>query len=287
MAGVVPFRWRLDWFPVGHYVRFCMTTKYVDTGDIFGVACASSAAAKVANSAYLGRQKLETTAAANGFNPAVLRYVRWRGTRSDRKMLPVGAMKSIVGNMTTATAKHLLPELDRLVDDLDNGRMVPELVEDTAVRPLGQLSSVSDAEVGTLAVSGSTMIVPNTPLPDAPYSSIDIQLSQWKACSEVSDLAREECSKRNKFMCEQAIAILEHNTKKQKIAQQSEYDSHILKATAEHEIYKLKLKQVAELQTIAANIGAVDHKAALDKLSDDFWEKVKNNLIENTVIGDR
>jgi hypothetical protein len=152
----IPFKWRLDWFPPGHYVRFCMKTKYIDTCDIFGVACASGAAAKVANSAYLGRQKLEATAATNEFSPISLRYVRWNRTRSVRKILPVGAMKRIISNMTTPSAKRLLPELKRLVNELDDGRVVPERVEDTAARPLGQLSSVSDAEVGTLETNCQT-----------------------------------------------------------------------------------------------------------------------------------
>lgn len=119
----IPFKWRLDWFPSDHFIRFCVETKYVDTGDVFLVTCASKTAAKSANSAYLGQQKLYTTAEMNGFSPDVLRYVRWSRTRSTRKILPVDSMKNIVSNMTTTGAKMLLPEFSKFVDDMSKCRL--------------------------------------------------------------------------------------------------------------------------------------------------------------------
>lgn len=289
MNEPIPFLWRQDWFPIDHYVRFCMETKYVDTGDIFFIACASKTAAKSANSAYLGQQKLETTARMNGFDPGVLRYVRWNHTRSDRKMLPIDCMKNIIGNMTTATAKKLLPEFTKLVDDINNDRKIPQLVEYTSTMPLAlQTSAEYDLPTGTMITSGSSMIVPNIPLPDAPYSAADVQINLWKNCASVCEIARTECGNRNKFKCEQELALAEHTAKmaehtakKKKVELQSHYDDEVSRSQAEHALCKLKLKQIEELKLLATEFGADERKAELDKLSDDFWEKVKNEIMIN------
>ena len=39
-------------------------------------------------------------------------------------------------------------------------------------------------------------------------------------------------------------------------------------------------EQIAELKIIATELGAEERKADLDKISDEFWEKVKNRLVD-------
>jgi hypothetical protein len=252
---------------------------------VFKVACASAAAAKVANSAYLGEKNIKATAAAMEFDPNVLRKVAWCGKGWVRKLLPIAVMKTIIGKLNTGSAEKLFPEFSKLVDDIENERSVPELVEKTSTASLKHTDTLSVFEPasnptsGTMVVSGSTMLVPNTPMPDVPYSSMDVQIKQWKNYAHLSEIQREACGKQNKFICEQELDLAEHMAKKRKVEQQSDHDAKLATAEAEHTLYKLKLKQIAELKIIATEIGAEERKADLDKISDEFWEKVKNNLI--------
>ena len=123
--------WRQPWFPPDHCIRLCLKTKYVDTADVFRIISSSLSASRVANSKYLGEGKLESTAASLGFNPKVLRTVNWHGKGWIRKILPLGVMKTIIKKFNTACADELLLGFSKLVEDIENERIVPELEEHT------------------------------------------------------------------------------------------------------------------------------------------------------------
>jgi len=142
-----PFKWRLDWFKPDHYIRFDLKDKYVDTGDVCFVACASSGAARTANSKYLGEKTINATAFEHEFDPSALKQIIWGGKRGKRRVLPIGAMKSILSKMKSPSAKKLFPDFQKLVDDMTNDRFVHEPVEETAII-LSTVSTTVATEAG-------------------------------------------------------------------------------------------------------------------------------------------
>lgn len=136
LSQAKPFFWRKDWFPPDHAIRFCVDTKTVDSGDVFVVACATIGASRVANTTFFGDKNIEATARDHQFNPQVLRHVVWNGKGGRRRVVPVNVMKSIISKMKTPTSVKLYPDLSKIVDDINEGKLVPEVTE------------------GTLAVSG-------------------------------------------------------------------------------------------------------------------------------------
>ena len=142
-----PFKWRLDWFKPDHYIRFCVTRKCVDTGDVFAVTCDTAGAARQSNSRLLGAPNIATTAAANQFDTSVLRTITWNDKRGLRKILPIGVMETILGKFNTGTAKKLLPDFSKVVEDIQNDRFVHEPVEETAIM-LSTVSTTVATEAG-------------------------------------------------------------------------------------------------------------------------------------------
>lgn len=183
----VPFKWRLEWFPPGHYIRLSAIDNYVDTGDVFVIVCASISAAKSANSAYLGcGGRLAATAALNEFTPEVLRIIRWNDTRGDRKTLPIGAMKNIISKMTTQTAKKLFPDFRKLADDMESGKFVSELVEDTPNHTMA-IQTTENEMVAT--APPNTMVALTTPAVAVVDSSIEELVEREKKQKELSESA--------------------------------------------------------------------------------------------------
>jgi len=271
LAGPVPFKWRLDWFTPDHYIRFYMKDKYVDTGDVFGVACASASAAKAANSAYLGAgSKLNNTAARNEFSPSVLRTIRWNGTRGDRKILPICAMQSIVKRMTTETAKMLVPEFTKLVDDIQNDRFVHEPVEETAIvlstgsttLATTESTATTTTPPGTMVSRGSTFVVQSNPLPPT-CMPVPLQLERFKAITEIETLRRKELHERNEFQRHEELAQVEQAAKKRKI------ELHNFDTTAKLE--ELKFDLIVKLKKKAAEEGV----AGFDGIVNEFVENIK------------
>ena len=83
----------------------------------------------------------------NGFDSNVLRQITWSDKKGMRKVLPVGVMETILAKMTTPTAKKLLPDFSKVVEDIQNDRFVHEPVEETAII-LSTVSTTVATEAG-------------------------------------------------------------------------------------------------------------------------------------------
>jgi len=139
-----PFKWRLDWFKPNHFVRFCVETKYVDTYDVFFVACNSDGACRTANSKYFGEKNIANTASVLGFHPGVLRCVTWKetGRRGVRKTVPVSVMESVLEHLQTPNKVLLLPHFKQIVADISNN-VITTSTSDTTIVPLGNVETTA------------------------------------------------------------------------------------------------------------------------------------------------
>jgi len=259
LDGPTPTKWRLDWFPPGHYIRFCMTTKYVDTGDVFVVSCDSAGAARQSNSRLLSEVNIAATAAANKFDKAVLRTITWNDKRGTRKILPIGVMETILGRFKTSTAAKLLPDFSKVVDDIQNDRFEP--VEETAIvlstgsttvatpttvsttTPTTTTSTaMTTVSPGTLTMPSATMMVPTPISPFNPYQPKDMQIRDVRSAIELQQSLQKMCKERNDFNTSTALADAERSKQMNKIENDKRLDD------AEHASKKRKIEGDQVLQ---------------------------------------
>jgi len=287
-----PFKWRLDWFQPDHYIRLCLETKRVDTSDVLVVACATEGAARVASTKYFGDKNIDATAAKHDFNKDALKLFKWGGRGGNRRVLPFCVMKSILGDMKSPTAEKLFPSFVKLVEDIENDRVVPELVDETAIVPANHsvvLTAPGVPEVdssilqlnryNTTAVHTDGLIIranKQRELVDVAAATYKIQ---HEAALEAKRAQTEHAAKIRKIEGDADLTHIEQVAKKRKIEEDAEHESQ----KSKQESQKSKLKGLIEFEKLATDAGFLNRSAQCKTRQDELWEKILQSDTLTTV----
>jgi hypothetical protein len=257
-----PFVWRLDWFKEDANVRVDVNERAVDAMDCMIVVSGSDGAGKALMTKHLGAPRIMATAEKVGFALSEIKYTCWKGSKSPRRTVPISVMVKLLGHAKTPEANKLAVDLKTLIDDICEGKIKPPAVTDEhPTFPVVQYEGLTRQTATLFEINPFNTTVSHT----------QDKVARAKAAAELHKEQISYFERSDEFTRKRELAAVEHAAKKQQI-----------EASAEHELYKLKLKQISELKTLATNLGAEEHKAELEKLSDEFWEKVKNNIVEKT-----
>lgn len=281
-----PFFWRLDWFPPDHAIRFCPDTKTVDSGDVFVVACATIGASRVANTTFFGDKNIEATARDHQFHPQVLRQVVWNGKGGRRRVVPVNVMKSIISKMKTPTSVKLYPDLIKIVDDINEGKLVPEVTEGTLAVSGGpspaNFPSLTAVDPGLFRINPYNQSVPFT----------ENMIERAKKQKELTEVGVSFDMLKHKAFFETELVKADHDAKKRKIEEDSHYESArneeiaAIKTTREkeleaidttREVFKKKLTMYKEFQALAEEHGFLNHSRECVTRADELWNKIFND----------
>lgn len=258
-----PFVWRLDWFKEDANVRVDVNERAVDAMDCMIVVSGSDGAGKALMTKHLGAPRIMATAEKVGFALSEIKYTCWKGSKSPRRTVPISVMVKLLDHAKTPESNKLAGDLKTLIDDICEGKIKPPPVtEEPPTFPVVQYDGFPKQTAATLfEINPYNTTVAHT----------QDRVARARAAAELHKEQIGYFERSEEYKRKHELSAVEHAAKKQQI-----------EASAEHELYKLKLKQISELKKLATNLGVEDHKADLDKISDEFWEKVKNNIVANT-----
>jgi hypothetical protein len=123
-----PFLWRRDWFKEDHYIRVDVSERAVDAIDCMIGVSGSEGAGKALMTKHLGAPRIGATAVKVGFQIEEIKAVKWTGTKTARRTMPMNAVIKLLKHVDTPASQKMSVELNSLLEDVCEGKIEAPVV---------------------------------------------------------------------------------------------------------------------------------------------------------------